>query len=174
MCRLAALLTVIAAAAGFSPSGQAQPDRPAEKSPDRPAVMAEPIRLDADRNTADLAARSPAVTWGNGDYHLVQFGNVTLDMDGDDHLTATLKGGVLTFDDADCTIHLAVFDNKGALLGTASIVEHVPRAWEGVPVLMFEDWKLDFGSCACYHDVAFITGAATHAKVQTPDDWQEE
>lgn len=131
------------------------------------------VSIQDGRNAARLVVASPAVKWHNHDYHLVEFGSVEFKLGENDHLTATLHGGALTFDDVRCTIHLAVFDPQGNLLGTASIVEDVPRVWLGVPMLMFKEWTLDFGQCACYQNVASVSGAVTHGKALTPDDWQE-
>lgn len=176
MRTLTTLVAAIIAAIGLSQFGQAQTKdspEPAEQTIEKVAIKAMPIAIEDGRNSAYLDAQSPPITWHNGDYHLVQFGTVTLKLDDENHLTAGLKGGMLTFDDVKCTIHLAVFDVQGHMLGTAQHIVDVPRVWSRIPVLMFEDWQLDFGTCDCYQNVAYIAGSATHGKALTPDQWQD-
>ncbi len=96
-------------------------------------------------------------------------GSVQLSLDDSNHLTAIVNAGLLTFDDVDVTIHLAVFDESGVLLGTASAVEHVDRVWLGVPALMAREVAFDFDVCTCYERIHSISAAAAHGRDLTPE-----
>ena len=127
-----------------------------------------------DMRIAPLAVMSSAVQWQGNDMHIARIGQVLLMLDEANALTATVNAGLLTFDDVDVTIHLAVFDEAGVLLGTAQAVEHVDRVWLGVPALMAREVTLDFDNCACYENIHSISAAATHGNVLTPEQWVGE
>ena len=160
--------------------GQSQFPQPTQ-SKDIGEIEAVPTDVDAtilikrdDGQAAQLAVTSPAVHWQGNDLHIARIGRVRLVLNEDNVLTARVNAGLLTFDDVDVTIHAAVFDGDGMLLGTATAVEHVQRVWLGVPALMARDVALDFGICACYEDIHSISAAATHGAVLTPEQWMND
>jgi len=118
--------------------------------------------------------QSDDVIWRGQTFHLLRLVEAKFSLDETAHLRASLKGGSTTFDDVEYTIHAAVFDSDGMLLGTASTTYQVQRVWVGVLVHVQVKLDMDFGISKRYTDAASVMLTTSSMDVLTPDQWQEE
>ena len=118
--------------------------------------------------------KSHGIEWRGHTYHLVKLFQAEFRLDVRPHLTAAVKGSMITFDDVDYDVHAAVFGEGGALLGTARGLVSVARLWAGRPAVTEIELKLDFGLSEAYPQAKSFTLAITRRKVLTPDDWAKE
>ena len=71
----------------------------------------------------------------------------------------------------DYTIGVAVFGVDGTMLGTSTVVCHVPRIWLGVYAQQPVDLTLDFGISNCYPPASKFHASISDCTVLTPDQW---
>jgi len=119
-----------------------------------------------------LDLRSDPVAWHDQTFHLLNFHKVELDLDDTTRLTALLQGSCVTFDNVEYTVHAAVYDKDGGLLGTASSPYTVQRLWAGFVLTTQIELALDFGRSKRFTDAASVEFAISSIDVLTPDQWQ--
>jgi hypothetical protein len=122
----------------------------------------------------DLDLKSDDVKWQGNTFQLLRFFKAEFNLDDNAHLTTTLYGSSISFDDVKYTVHAAVFDKTGRLMGTASAPYRVQRIWLGGVVTTQVELEMDFGISNTYTDVAAVTFAISSMEVLTPDQWQDE
>lgn len=121
----------------------------------------------------DFILRSDAVKWRENTYHLLQLHQADFSLDEANRLTALIHGSSTTFDDVEYTVHAAVFNADGMLLGTASTSCQVQRIWLGRLGMMQDEIELDFGRSKRFADAATVMLTISSMDVLTPDQWQE-
>lgn len=150
------------------------------------AVAADVLLTSADENrsttTIPFNSEEPVaiklvsddVEWQGQTFNLLGLSEVTFNLSERNRLRGSLIGGSTTFDDVTYTIHAAVFDVDGQLLGTASTEYQVQRVWIGVLAQMQAELELDFGISKRYADAATVMLTISSMDVLTPDQWQEQ
>jgi hypothetical protein len=130
-----------------------------------PFALDRPIQVDL---------KSRAVAWKGQTYHLVRLGQAQFQLSPEFRLTASLKGGILTFDKVDYDLSAAVFGATGELLGTARTTIPVERVWLGHLLTMSIQPRLDFGISQAYREARSFALSLSERRVLTPDEWQRE
>ena len=121
-----------------------------------------------------LQLESSPVSWQSGHIHLLSFNQITFKLDSESsQLTASMKGKLLTFDDVDYSVGLAVFDEEGLMLGSTSTTCHVPRIWVGRYGQQPVDLTLDFGISNNFKSARRFQASISERTVLTPDQWQK-
>ena len=124
--------------------------------------------------TKNLEIKSTPVKWQGGDVHLLTLGKFEFSLDRNSNwLSARVNGSLLTFDNIDYTIGIAVFRADGTMLGVSTVICHVPRIWLGVYAKQPVDLKLDFGVSNNYPNGSKFKATISDRTVLTPDQWQK-
>lgn len=122
-----------------------------------------------------LDLKSTGVVWRGQTYHLLQFNSIRFEITEESHLTAEVNGAVCCFDDVEYTLHGAVYDASGALLGTATAPFKVQKLWVGYVVREDDDrsFPLDFGISTNYGNAKHFALAISERTVKTPKQWEK-
>ena len=130
-----------------------------------------PLELD---KKLPLTLESSPVEWKNYTYHLVRLGSIQFALDKESgHLKAEIQGSTTSFDNVNYDVSAAVFDAKGALLGTARSECKVERVWLGNVLTSMQKLSLDFGKSLDYAQASQFTASISRRPVLTPDQWQK-
>ena len=119
--------------------------------------------------TIRVDAQSTAVKTAGGKLHIISIGTGTFTLDNASRLKAVLNAGVTQYAEIDYWISVAVFDNAGCFLGSASHIEPVQYVRLGVMPMTFREIELDFGISRTFKDVALFTVAISDREIPKPD-----
>ncbi|MBI3008515.1 MAG: hypothetical protein HYY56_03230 [Candidatus Omnitrophica bacterium] len=106
---------------------------------------------------------------------MIQFNSIRFEITEESHLTAEINGAVCYFDDVEYTLHGAVYDASGALLGTATTPFKVQKLWLGYVVMDDGDrsFPLDFGISTNYGNAKYFALAISERTVKTANQWEK-
>ncbi len=123
----------------------------------------------------DLELKSTPVKWQGRNIHLLSLDKFTFSLDSkSSRLTVNTTGSLLTFDNVDYTIGVAVFAADGSMLGSSMTVCNVPRIWLGIYGQQPVDLTLDFGISNNYAHASKFQACISDRTVLTPDQWQND
>ena len=123
---------------------------------------------------AKLDCHSDNVEWNGGFVQLLRFSSLSFSLDPDtNQVSAIAKGRLITFDDVEYLLSLALFDKEGAFLGAATKTCQVQRIWLGVYASQGISIEFDFKSSSRYPAADRFAFSISSEKVLTPSDWQK-